>query len=229
MDRPQQPVTTDSKVHWLSGVRDKLESFDIRLGAATAQAYVNDPRMIAFIAARYKFAAKMLAGVRLAIEVGCGDAFGAPIVAQSVRRLICTDIDRETIAENEKRCRMFRNLSFEYFDFRSQWHGPADAIYLIDVIEHIFPHEQDVFMHNLEQSLEEDGIMLIGTPNKTAEPYASKHSRAGHVNLKTHEDLYRLLERRFARVFMFGMSDEVVHTGFAPMAQYLWAMGVGRR
>jgi hypothetical protein len=26
---------------------------------------------------------------------------------------------------------------------------------------------------------------------------------------------------------MFGMNDEVVHTGYAPMCHFIWAMGVG--
>jgi hypothetical protein len=31
----------------------------------------------------------------------------------------------------------------------------------------------------------------------------------------------------FRNVFMFGMNDEVVHTGYGPMCHYLWMVGVG--
>jgi cyclopropane fatty-acyl-phospholipid synthase-like methyltransferase len=220
-------MTDDSKALWLS-IRTNLDHFNISLGRATAQAYVKDPRMLSFITSRYKFASKMLAGADLAIEIGCGDAFGAPIVAQSIKRLICTDIDEETIAQNRVRCDMFKNIEFHYHDFRAKpYPERARSIYLVDVIEHIFKQEETQFMTNLVNSLTPDGYVLMGTPNKAAEQYASQHSREGHINLKTQDTLRELLAHHFQNVFMFGMNDEVVHTGFAPMAQYIWGLGVG--
>ena len=37
----------------------------------------------------------------------------------------------------------------------------------------------------------------------------------------------RFMQRYFHNVFLFSMNDEVVHTGFYPMAHYLIALGVG--
>jgi 2-polyprenyl-3-methyl-5-hydroxy-6-metoxy-1,4-benzoquinol methylase len=219
----------DSREHWLS-IRSKLDKFDVTLGRATAQGYVHDPRMICFIASRYKFVSKMLAEVELALEVGCGDAFGGPIVAQTVKHLICTDIDAETIEANRERCRHFKNMEFAYHDFRkSPYSQHVGAIYLVDVIEHIFASEESGFMENLVATLKEDGFILMGTPNDTAQKYASVHSREGHVNTKTHTGLRDLGNTYFRNVFMFSMNDEVVHTGFGPMAHYLWMLGVGPR
>lgn len=217
----------DSKKLWLS-IRTNLDDFNVKLGAATAQAYVKDPKMISFITSRYKFVSKMLSGVDTAIEIGCGDAFGAPLVAQSVKRLICTDIDEDTVGANRQRCAVFKNIEFHYHDFRrAPFPERARAAYLVDVIEHVFPHEEASFMHNLVSSLADDGFILMGTPNVAAESYASVHSREGHVNLKTHQALRDLGAAHFRNVFMFSMNDEVVHTGFGPMAHYLWVLGVG--
>jgi 2-polyprenyl-3-methyl-5-hydroxy-6-metoxy-1,4-benzoquinol methylase len=219
----------DSKALWLS-IRTNLDQFDVSLGRATAQAYVKDPRMLSFITSRYKFASKMLTGADVAIEIGCGDAFGAPIVAQAVKRLICTDIDEETIEQNRTRCEAFNNIEFHYHDFRAAPHSErARAIYLVDVIEHIFEREEPLFMGNIARSLTPDGFVLMGTPNKNAEQYASQHSREGHVNLKTQQTLREMLSRYFQNVFMFSMNDEVVHTGYGPMAHYIWGLGVGPR
>jgi len=41
--------------------------------------------------------------------------------------------------------------------------------------------------------------------------------------------LNALLAKFFKRVFMFGMNDEVLHTGYAPMCHYIFGMGVGVR
>ena len=48
-------------------------------------------------------------------------------------------------------------------------------------------------------------------------------------NLKTMAELRELMGRYFHNVFMFGMNDEVLHTGHAPMCHYLWAVAVGVR
>lgn len=69
--------------------------------------------------------------------------------------------------------------------------------------------------------------MVVGTPNLTAAQYASPQSEALHINLKSHDTLKVLLSRYFYNVFMFGMNDEVLHTGYAPMCHYIWGIGVG--
>ncbi len=84
-------------------------------------------------------------------------------------------------------------------------------------------------MNGVVSSLGEDGVFLMGIPNITAAAYASSASKEGHINLKSHEDLRKLMGKFFRNVFVFSMNDEVVHTGFGPMAHYLIAMGVGPR
>jgi hypothetical protein len=61
------------------------------------------------------------------------------------------------------------------------------------------------------------------------QPYASPLSKEGHVNCKTMPDLKALMQRFFHNVFMFSMNDEVVHTGFYPMAHYLLGVACHRR
>lgn len=217
----------DSKSLWLE-VHGEIPETRVTLGRASSNAYRTDPKMIGFMAARYKFVAKMLEGVESALEVGCGDGFGAPVVAQSVGKLICTDIDEASLADNKSRLAFAKNLAFEYFDFRqSGYPVPMHAVYCVDVIEHVFADEEAVFLTNLAASLTPLGIAIIGTPNQTAEKYASENSRKGHVNLKDHKALRGLLSQYFERVFLFSMNDEVLHTGFYPMAHYLWGVCVG--
>jgi 2-polyprenyl-3-methyl-5-hydroxy-6-metoxy-1,4-benzoquinol methylase len=216
----------DSKALWLQ-VHSQLQKFNVCLGVATSQCYMLDPRSIAFIASRYKFVSKLLDGKQEVIEVGCGDAFGSPIVAESVGRLVCTDIDEGTLSDNLRRLSGFSNMSFSYFDFRSSpYFDKVDAVYCVDVLEHIFPNEEDDLITNISGSLNRDGVLLIGTPNVTAEKYASPNSVLGHVNLKDHKALKNLGKKYFENVFIFSMNDEVVHTGYYPMAHYLWALCV---
>jgi hypothetical protein len=41
------------------------------------------------------------------------------------------------------------------------------------------------------------------------------------------QSLRELMERYFDNVFMFGMNDEVLHTGYAQMCHYIWSIAAG--
>lgn len=221
---------SDSKKLW-EEVDGEITSIPVELGRYASDEYATDPKHFAFVSSRYKFASKMLGGMGTVLEIGCGDGFGAPIVADAVDKLICTDINAPMLKEIQRRHANFAlNASYVYHDFREQPFEPmADGGYLIDVIEHIFPGEEDAFMSNIAGSLNEHGVLLIGTPNKTAEQYASEWSRKGLINLKTQQTLNELTTRYFHNVFNFSMNDEVVHTGYAPMCHFLWALCVDPR
>ena len=217
----------DSKELWKS-IDRQIEAEPVELGRYTSDDYMDNPKHIAFVASRYKFVAKMLSGKDAVLEVGCGDGFGVPFVAGEIGQLICADINEPLLRDIERRMTHIENARYEYFDFReSAYPEQVDAFYMVDVIEHIFPDEETLFMSNLVASLNDNGIALIGTPNKTAEQYASEWSRQGHINLKTHDTLKELGERYFHNVFSFGMNDEVVHTGYGPMCHFLWIVCAG--
>ena len=94
-----------------------------------------------------------------------------------------------------------------------------------DVLEHILAENTPAFWQKIVDSLEHDGIAIIGTPNISSEQYASPITKKGHVNLYSGERLRAEMERYFKQVFVFGANDEIVHTGFLPMAHYLIAIG----
>jgi hypothetical protein len=75
-------------------------------------------------------------------------------------------------------------------------------------------------LHNLRKSLTA-GVAIFGIPSLESQTHAPLQSKAGHVNCKSGDHFKRTLERHFHTVFVFSMSDEVVHAGFYPMANYL--------
>lgn len=98
-----------------------------------------------------------------------------------------------------------------------------------DVLEHINPEDEPQFLANLAASLSSDGVAIIGMPSLESQAYASPASLAGHVNCQSAPQLKAAMERHFGVVFMFSMNDEVVHTGFHKMANYIFAVAVGPR
>jgi 2-polyprenyl-3-methyl-5-hydroxy-6-metoxy-1,4-benzoquinol methylase len=194
-----------------------------RLGVMNNQVWHSDPRRLAFTLARYKFVSKMFSGRRNCLEVGCGDAFASRIVKQEVSKLTVVDFDPVFIADIENRADPDWPMRTAVYDALSgpPTGGPYDAIYSLDVLEHIDASNENRFLANLVAGLDAKGAMIIGMPSLESQTYASAQSKVGHVNCKSGVELKRVLHQYFHNVFLFSMNDEVVHTGFSPMAHYL--------
>jgi 2-polyprenyl-3-methyl-5-hydroxy-6-metoxy-1,4-benzoquinol methylase len=158
-------------------------------------------------------------------ELGCGDAFGTRIVQQEVETVTVYDFDPVFIRDIRRRQSAKWPLDAYLHDIleRPLPHR-YDAVYTLDVIEHIPAPKEDVFIRNLAASLVDHGVLMIGSPSLESQAYASPQSKIGHVNCKSGRALKLLLERHFHTVFLFSMNDEVVHTGYYPMAHYLFAL-----
>jgi 2-polyprenyl-3-methyl-5-hydroxy-6-metoxy-1,4-benzoquinol methylase len=200
------------------------------LGLMANQAWHDDPKHLLFTLARYKFVAKMLSGKQHVLEVGCADAFGTRIVRQEVERL--TAIDFDPVFVDDTLSRMEERWSFDV-RLHDMLAGPVpgdfDAAYALDVLEHIAPDQEARFLGNVAASLQEQGVLIVGLPSVNSQVYASPLSKAGHVNCKDHRGLRAALEPFFHHVFVFSMNDEVVHTGYYPMAHYLLALCCSRK
>ncbi len=196
-----------------------------RFGIMANQAWHDDPRRLAFTCARYKFASKMLSGKSHVLEVGCADAFGTRIVRQEVESL--TAIDFDPIFVNDAKETMSKKWSYEVLEhdiLSKPVSGAFDGAYSLDVLEHIPAAQEDAFLRNISSSLTVDGVVIIGMPSLESQQYASPQSKEGHVNCKSGNELRKLLSHYFHNVFLFSMNDEVLHTGFSPMAHYLFVL-----
>ena len=92
------------------------------------------------------------------------------------------------------------------------------------MLEHIEQTNEVQFLKNVIRSLSAHGVLIVGMPTLESQAYASPQSKIGHVNCKSGKDLQALFEGYFHNVFLFSMNDEVVHTGFTPMAHYVIAV-----
>lgn len=185
----------------------------------------DDPKRLLFVLSRYKFVAKMLSGSQHVLEVGCADGFFTRIVRQEVAELTATDFDPLFIKDAKEHlnsrwsfdCRVHNILDCPV-------PGEFDGAYSMDVLEHIPASDEDRYVSNIVQSLTSHGTLIIGTPSLQSQVYASEGSREGHVNCKDYPQLKKLMLKYFHNVFIFSMNDEVVHTGYYPMAHYLIAL-----
>jgi SAM-dependent methyltransferase len=236
----KQSATADTRPsHLGAGTRESQYNrcLDIRaaegltsLGLMTNQVWHDDPRRLGFLLARYKFVSKMLSGKKSVGEVGCGDAFGSRIVLQEVGEVVAYDFDPVFIDDIRQRHSKKWRILAQYHDIvEAPLPNEHDGLYSLDVIEHIRIRDEDAYLSNLRRSLTPDGVLIIGTPSLESQEHASPPSKEGHINCKSGDQLKALLGRYFHNVFLFSMNDEVVHTGFYPMAHYLFAVCCQRK
>jgi len=200
------------------------------LGMHANKQWFEDPKHLLFSMSRYKFVAKMLSGKSRALEIGCGDGFNARLVRQEVPSLTLTDIDPLFVADAVK----LRTKEWDYEAFvHNIVEGPVpgrfDAIYTLDVLEHIPAELEAKFLRHAIASLTPDGVMIVGMPSKESQAFSKPVSVTGHINCKSQPELKKLLQEYFDNVFMFSMNDEVVHTGFHKTANYLMAVCCGMK
>lgn len=171
-----------------------------------------DPKHLVFVLSRYKQVAKLLSGQDEVLEIGAGDGWASEIVRREVKDLTLTDIQG---------CHGVMPMNILDGPI-----GVYDAIYSLDVIEHINPADTETFLANISESLKDKGIVIIGSPSIESQKYASEISRAGHINCMSAQRLKFEMSKFFKPVFSFGMNDETLHTGFEGMRHYNLMIGV---
>lgn len=209
-------------------VKDYIGNDEVRFGPYFSYQIRHTPRRVLYTLSHYKFAAKLIGEKKTVLEVGCSEGLGTVLLAEFSERVVGVDIDKEAIREAQ------RNFAGDKIEFRAANFlgtriGRFDAFVSFDVIEHIYPRNEKQFFKSVCDNLKKESICIIGTPNKTSHKYASKVTRIGHVNLYDWEELRGALAKYFHHVFIFSANDELIHTGFYPMAHYLMGVGVGKR
>lgn len=211
-------------------VMDSLKTENLELGPYWTYLIKNDIRHMLFSFARYKFAARLMGDNPLlsVLELGCNEGLGTLHLAQTASHTVAVDFDATAI--DWAQANLARDgLSFFHKDFLGYSFGKFDVVVSLDVIEHIEPENENLFLETVLDNLNDNGFAVIGTPNITASPYASEASMIGHINLYDHQRLKDLFRKGFYNVFLFGMNDEVVHTGFLPMCHYIFIVACNKR
>ena len=224
---PGSSTAKVEKERYLGSLGLQLDS--VRLGTNTSTIYQNDPKLLLFTLSRYKFVSKMFAGFENVLEVGCQEGFGAQIICKEVTAYLGVDFYLPHINSAKER-NTAPNAKYETYDMLN---GPIergfDGVFALDVLEHIVPEKEDLFLQNICGSLTPHGSVILGMPSFESQKYASKASKAGHVNCKNGENFKNLLKHYFHNCFLFSMNDEVLHTGFSPMSHYLFVLASNKK
>lgn len=198
------------------------------LGRFYSHQLLNTPRNILFTLSRYKFAAKLIGENKTILEAGCNQGLGTVILSEFAKKIVAVDIDPEAIKE-AKGSFVKTKINFRNIDIFKVKIGKFDAVVSFDLIEHVYKKNERIFFCSLLRNLKSHGICIIGTPNELAKEHSSRLSSTGHVNYYSWRRLKAEMEKYFYQVLLFSVNDEIVHTGFYPMAHYFIAVGVCKK
>lgn len=213
-------------------VRNSIKGNPIRLSSYSSYAIKKDMKHFLFMFARYKFAMKMIANREelKVLELGCNDGLGTMMFEQSgkCKQVIGVDFDHNSIDWAQQNL----NSDITHFieeDFLGKEYLKADLVVSLDVIEHISKQYEIDFLETISKNLHHNGIAIIGTPNINMYQYTSNINKKSHINNYSQERLYSSLNKKFHNVFIFGMNDEILTTGFYPMTSYIIGLCCGKK
>ena len=218
----------DGKELW-NQVRQEVTTSPIELSTWSSHAMKTDMKHFLFTFARYKFVMKMLTGQDLSVlELGCNDGLGTMFFEQSGRcsRVAGVDFDTDSIqwAKENLSSGITSFYEADFLKTDNYPRGEYNVVCSLDVIEHIESSQEDLFMRIICDNLASDGFVVIGTPSLSMYQYTSEKNKKAHINNYSQERLTALLKKYFHNVFIFGMNDEVLHTGMFSMTSYIMAL-----
>lgn len=144
---------------------------------------ISKPRIREDHLARYEFAKKYVVNKRV-LDIACGTGYGASVLNEAgATEVVGVDIDQEAINYAVEKygktglrfiCDSVESVSFpkNYFD----------VVVTFETIEHLDDNVRYLYLELIKNVLNEDGVILLSTPNKLiTSPWSDKPLNRHHV------------------------------------------------
>lgn len=153
----------------------------------------------------YEWVKGRLTSEDVVLEIGCGDGYGAALLAPTVRRMLAVDIDQRTVlAAMQKYTSIPAN--FAVYDGMHLPYGARvfDVVIAFQVIEHI--HQAIVWLHDIRRVVKPGGVIFLTTPNACLRLHPGQRPwNLYHVREYTPRELAALLKPLFVHVDVCGI------------------------
>jgi len=147
----------------------------------------------------YRFAAGLVGG-RRTLDAGCGEGYGADILADSASQVVGVDVETAVVdraAARYSRAR-FQTANLVSLPFVADSFG---ALVSLQVIEHITSPQE--FVAECRRVLSPDGVLILSTPNRlTFSPEGTRNPF--HTFEFAPDELLATVRERFSSVELLG-------------------------
>jgi SAM-dependent methyltransferase len=151
----------------------------------------------------YQSLARHCAGLEV-LEAGCGEGYGADLIADVAHRVIALDYDEAAVAHVRARYPRVEVMHANLADLPLA-DDSLDAVVSFQVIEHLW--DQDQFLIECARVLRPSGLLMVSTPNRlTFSPGRDTPINPFHTRELNADELTQLLiDAGFTQVSMSGV------------------------
>lgn len=164
--------------------------------------------------ARYSLAASLV-GARDVLDVGCGEGYGAAMLADHARSVSAFDASPAAVA-HARRVYARPGLAIQQATIESFFAGCSseafDVVVAFEVIEHVLPEIQALLLDGIRRVLRRDGVAILSTPDKHLYTDVPKMNNPFHLREFYRHEFESELRQRFTHVQLL---DQALFTGCA--------------
>lgn len=148
----------------------------------------------------YRFAARLVAGASV-LDAGCGEGYGADLLAGSAREITGIDLEEPVLARAGARYPQVRFVrgDLEAMPFERRF----EAVVTLQVIEHL-PHPA-AFLAECRRVLRPGGLLIVATPNRLTFSPDGVVRNPFHTIEFAPDDLRSAMGRHFEDIELMGV------------------------
>lgn len=156
--------------------------------------------------ALYEFAKKLSSQPQRILDLGCGEGYGAQILASAARMVVAADYSSETVLHAARKY-AGENLVFVVCDAQRLPFRPDvfDMVVSFEVIEHLASVSR--YLEEVRRVLTQTGLCLLSTPNRLLRllPFQKPWNRF-HLREYDFKGFAKALEEQFRQVRVCGVT-----------------------
>lgn len=152
---------------------------------------------------RYAFVRELARGRRV-LDAACGEGYGSALLAATAREVAGVDIDPTSVAHARARYASIGNLRYECSDATTLPFADRafDLVVSFETLEHLAAQER--LLAELARVLDDDGVLVISTPDRHAYSDVAGFNNEFHVRELYRDEFLALLRPHFGAVRLYG-------------------------
>ena len=149
---------------------------------------------------------------KVVVDIASGEGYGTNILAKEALSIIGFDISKDAV-ENASRKYVRDNLRYAVGDVAQipLEDNSVDVIVSFETIEHVDENKQKKFLKEAKRILNQDGILVISTPNKKI--YSDKYNYHNEYHIKEfyRQEFIDFIQEEFTNYEIYNQYDEVAN------------------
>ncbi len=173
---------------------------------ATPSLYFENKELFYYHLSRYQFATNIIEKNDTVVDIACGTGYGAYELASKCKMVYGIDLSEKALTYAKNRFNSF-NITFikeNAISFGQKLSEKVNAVISFETIEHLSEKDQGLFLENVINVLDSDGVFIVSTPNKDVYSKHGISTNEFHKKELSIAEFEDILKSKFKTVLLFG-------------------------